>query len=287
MKFGLPISLALHGGVLAVSVVGFGFKAKAAPEMRVIPVKIFTISDTTNVHATEKAPKPKPVETPADIAPPPPELKNEPEKAPEKTPEAAPKAEVMAETPAPQAEPETTETAQKTPDTISPPKPEKPKPLSLDDLSALVKGSKGKTDTGDQKMLESERRRIELADASRAAAGQGTGLTTAYEDAIMRRIYNAWRIPSGAPDLESLIVGVDVTLDQSGKVLTAGLSEDSARKAAGNDYYKIAAESAVRAVQDAAEFKFLPRAEYERWRNLSLTFFPKDAAESNSAGVPT
>lgn len=284
MKFGLPISLALHGGLLAVSVIGFGFKAKAVPQSQVIPVKIFTISDTTNVRAARKAPAPKPVEIPEDIAPmpapdPEPEAEAEPAPKPEAKAEAEAKAETPAETPieTPVETPADTKLAEVTP------KPEKPKPLSLDDLSALVAGSKGKTDAPKQKMLEGERKQIELAEASRAGAGQGTGLTTAYEDAIMRRIYNAWRIPAGAPDMESLVVGVDVALDRDGKVLTATLTSDSARRARSDDFFKIAAESAVRAVQDASEFKFLPRNEYERWRNLSLTFYPKDAP----GGVPT
>ena len=286
MKFGLPISLALHGGLLAVSVLGFGFKAKAVTQPQVIPVKIFTISDTTNVRAAQKAPAPKPVDVPEDIAPPPQEAP-EPEPVPEPPADAQPEPKLMAKAPAEPAndvmDPDETEVAQADPKPKPAPKPEKPKPLSLDDLSALVAGSKGKTDTPDQKMLEGERKQIELAEASRSGAGQGTGLTTAYEDAIMRRIYNAWRIPAGAPDMESLVVGVDVTLDRDGKVLTATLTGDSARRSRSDDFYKIAAESAVRAVQDASEFKFLPRNEYDRWRNLSLTFYPKDAP----GGVPT
>lgn len=272
MKFGLPISLALHGGVLLVSMVGFGFKAKAAPQVRVIPVKILTVAIETNVRPAQKAPQPKPVVEPEQAAP----VISEPEQEPEVKAEAAPLPEAKAET-APVTQP-----------VKAPVKPAPPKPLSLDDLSALVKQSrKSKPDAGEQKMLESERARIELADASRAGAGQGTGLTTAYEDAIMRRVYNAWRIPSGAPNLESLVVGLDVILDRDGKVVSVRLNSDSARQAAGNAYFKIAAESAVRAVQDAAQFKFLPRNEYERWRSLSLTFFPKDAPNSASSGVPT
>ena len=282
MKFGLPISLALHGGLLAVSVLGFGFKAKAAPEMRVIPVKIFTISDMTNVRAARKAPDPVPISEPISkpvSEPKPVELAPalaEPAVQPAPQAKADPKPDV-----APQVKPE--QSAEVKPSGVpEKPKAPTPKPLSLDDLSALVAGSKGKSGDG-QKLLKSEQTQIELAAENRASAGQGTGLTTAYEDAIMRRIYNSWRIPSGAPDMESLVVSIDVTLDRDGKVVTAALTGDSARKAAGNDYYRSAAESAIRAVQDAAQFKFLPRSEYERWRNLSLTFFPKDAP----TGVPT
>jgi len=205
MKFGLPISLALHGGLLAVSVVGFGFKAKAVTQPQVIPVKIFTISDTTNVRAAKKAPVAKAIETPEDISPPP---EPEPISQQASVPEPEPGSEqVLVPEPEPEpelavtAEPEPAEDAQAVIEPQPAPKPEKPKPLSLDDLSALVAGSKGKTEARDQKILQGERKQIELAEASRLGSGQGTGLTTAYEDAIMRRIYNAWRIPVGALSL--------------------------------------------------------------------------------------
>ena len=162
-----------------------------------------------------------------------------------------------------------------------PPEPPKPKPMSIDDLSALLAQSKDKaTATGEgapQRMLEGERNRIEQAALSRRAQGLGTGLTSSYEDAIMRRVYNSWHIPSGAPDLESLIVTVSVSLDRDGTVTAAGLSADSAARARSDDFYRTAAESALRAVQDAKQFKFLPRSEYARWKSLTLTFHPKDA----------
>lgn len=275
MKFGLPISLMLHAAILGAGAIGWQSAADTDDDFRIIPVKIYTVSDVTNVRPADKTPEPtkKPaaepvVQTPEPVA---------------EVSEEAPQSDIAA------ASAEIPDIKAPIPVTKADLEPQidaKPKPLSLDDLSAMVAQSKDKV-SGDvrseQKLLESERNRIEQADLARHAQGLGTGMTTAYEDAIMRRIYNSWRIPSGAPDLESLIVTLTVTLDRDGKVTTVALSPDSERRVKSDSYYRTSAESALRAVRDAKEFKFLPRADYERWRNLTLTFHPKDAP----TGVPT
>ena len=275
MKFGLPISLGAHGAVIGASWLGFTIARDIDSGPQVIPVKILSISNESNVRAARKEVTP-PIAEPENIAP-----------RSVKPLEADTVADSI---PAPKpvvADPVEPEEEAKTESTKPDPKPVKPKPLSLDDLSALVAQSKEKmdsTDTGaSQQLLEGERNQIEIAAQDRAAIGAGDGLTTGYEEAIMRRVYNSWRIPSGAPDIESLVVTVDVTLDEEGRVTSARLTPQSARQSARNDYYRTAAESAVRAVNDAEQFKFLPRSEYARWQRLSLTFLPKDAP----TGVPT
>lgn len=268
MKFGLPLSIGAHGAIIIASWLGFGFGKSQADAYQVIPVKILTLANETNVRAARVEPEtaPEVIET-AEL--PEAELsKAGPNQIPDKAP-------VKTADPKPDSKPQK-------------PKPQKPKALSLDDLSALVAQSKDKLDEGTdantgQTLLESERNQIQQAEEARLSAGRGDGMTTAYADAIMRRLYNSWRIPSGAPNLDSLVINVDVTLDRNGRVMTSKLSRESQRRAASDEYYRIAAESAIRAVQDAAEFKFLPRNEYERWSVLSLTFLPKDAP----TGVPT
>lgn len=276
MKFGLPISLGAHGAVIGASWLGFTIARDIEVGPQVIPVKILTIANESNVRAAQKDVKP-PVVKPETVAPKPPEPEIEPDPIPAPEPVLAPQ---------PKAESEPEKLAETEP-TKPDPKPTKPKPLSLDDLSALVAQSKEKMDStdtrADQQILEGERNQIVIAAQDRAAIGAGDGLTTGYEEAIMRRVYNSWRIPSGAPDIESLVVTVDVTLDEEGRVTSARLTPQSARQSARDDYYRTAAESAVRAVNDAEQFKFLPRSEYARWQRLSLTFLPKDAP----TGVPT
>jgi outer membrane biosynthesis protein TonB len=286
MKFGLPISLGLHGAIIGASLFGIYSPKHSLDDMQIIPVKIYAVSDVTNIRAAIKAPEPMLKPEPETLEPSPATTAPKPDVTPEPVLTAEPKPD-EAKPDAPDDTKTVAESVAKPETKPAPSEPAKPKPLSIDDLSALLAQSKDKiTESGDsapQQMLEGERNRIEQAALARQAQGLGTGLTSSYEDAIMRRVYNSWHIPSGAPDLESLIVTVTVSLDRNGVVTSAGLSADSAANARSNDYYRTAAESALRAVQDAKQFKFLPRSEYERWKTLTLTFHPKDA----STGIKT
>jgi colicin import membrane protein len=40
--------------------------------------------------------------------------------------------------------------------------------------------------------------------------------------------------------------------------------------------FQIAAESAVRAVQTCAPFKFLPAAKYDAWKEIEINFDPRE-----------
>lgn len=273
MKFGLPLSVMAHAAFLGAGMIVIG-GPQALDAPAVIPVKIYTVAEQTNVRAAQKRPDPKPQ----------PQI-NEPAAAQTPPPSAAP-GEPKVETPKTVASEEAApvETAAlDRPAEDTPQQTEGPKPLSLADLQNLVAGSKSETQSTEQQILQSERNRMESADEAREQVGLGTGLTTSYEDAIMRRVRRLWEIPAGAPDLESLIVVVDVQLDRDGRVTFVDLTPDSRRRARGNDYYTIAAENAVRAVRQAEQFKFLPRPQYEQWRSLKLTFRPQDLP----ATVPT
>ena len=281
MKFGLPLSVMAHTACLGAGMFLIG-KPQVLDGPDVIPIQIFTISDVSNVRAAQKAPDPQPQPKPQEPvigAPPPPA--EQPKPASPVEPEIIP--EVIATDPEPADEP-VEETAElTTPDEsatrpVDTPteEPKGPQPLSLAELQNMVAGTKANQQSTDQQMLESERIRIEADQENRAAVGAGSGLTTSYEDAIMRRVRSAWEIPAGAPDLETLIVSVNVELDRDGKVVSAVLDGNSRRLARSNDFYKIASENAVRAVQEAAQFKFLPRTQYEKWRSLKLTFRPQD-----------
>ena len=279
MKFGLPLSVMAHTACLGAGMFLIG-KPQVLDAPDVIPIQIFTVSDVSNVRAAQKAPEPQPEpEESVTAAPPPPA--EQPKPASPVEPEIIP--EVVAADPDPADEPVEETVELTTPDEsasrpIDTPteEPSGPQPLSLAELQNMVAGSKANQQSTDQQMLESERIRLEAERENRAAVGAGSGLTTSYEDAIMRRVRSAWEIPAGAPDLETLIVSVNVELDRDGKVVSAVLDGNSRRLARGNNFYKIASENAVRAVQEAAQFKFLPRTQYEKWRSLKLTFRPQD-----------
>ncbi|MFN3077672.1 MAG: cell envelope integrity protein TolA, partial [Alphaproteobacteria bacterium] len=82
-----------------------------------------------------------------------------------------------------------------------------------------------------------------------------------------------WNIPAGARDAEHLIVRIRVTLAQDGRVLDAKLLEDSSLSS--NPFYRAAADSARRAVYVSSPLK-VPPTKYERWKEVTLNFDPKE-----------
>ncbi|WP_017931704.1 TonB C-terminal domain-containing protein [Robiginitomaculum antarcticum] len=271
MKLGLPISVVIHVAFIGGTALHWGTAKPRKDVFRVIPVEIVNVSDITRAPAPQRAaPDPAPDRTPPDTPP-----------ADEASPQIKPSEANLPETkPADKSLTPAEVKPDKTPPK-DPPKAEAPKGLSFDDLENMAqstasdyseKGGGGTTQT------QSEQNREEMQMASRDGE-----LSTSYEDAVMRRVYNSWQIPTGAPDMEDLVVTVEVKLSRDGRVVSAQLSTDSAAKAGKDPFYKSAANSAVRAVNKAEKFEFLPYDQYNKWQTMTLTFYPKNAP----AGIPT
>ncbi len=303
MKLGLPISVVLHVAFIGGTALHWGGEVVVKDELRIIPVEIVNISDISS------APRPAPVPTPKPDAPEPIEeapieeapIEEEPiEEAPpvqnvepdvgvdDAPPELAKIAPVVAESDSPKpfttselnTETETvTETVTAAVEENVTAKPKKP--ASLEDLFGLTQSTTQDYAENNESGLsrtQSEKNREQIDMAAREGE-----LSTSYEDAVMRRVYNQWQIPAGAPDMESLVVTVVVDLSSEGRVTSARLSKDSASKAASDPFYNSAANSAIRAVNKAETFEFLPYDQYAKWQSMTLTFYPKNAPSS----VPT
>lgn len=270
MKFGLPISFGLHAIFGLGSLVFLAVPPTPLAETRIIPITIINIGEITNQRPAIAVPQPisEPISEPAA------EIVSEPIEAPQPDPVADIRREPEPESSVKLDAKLVSEDAQKQ----AKPELEKPKRLSLDQLQALANRAKTEAKTpSEQRLLTAERNQIERAAQSRPAIGAGTGLSTSYKDAIMRKVYNGWQIPSGAPNMESLIVTIDVSLATDGAIEHAELSKETRRLMRSDRFYTAAAESALRAVNEAAHFNFLPRAEYENWKSISLTFYPQEA----------
>ena len=274
MKFGLPISLALHIGVFG----GFTFfaaEAKPLAEAKVIPVEILTIAPETNVSAAIKPPKavipeaqpeimtsPTPMENAEDIAP---EVnvtpKEEPvvkqaEIIPEITEEAAPIVE-------PEPEPE--------------PEPETPS-FDLDALSGLIDKTRETAPEANQQVaLESETAQARFAESARRAEGAGSGLAATEADLVANAMYKCWRMPAAAKDAENLQVRLNVKLVIGGYVESVTLIDQAAsrRLSPGNAYWDVAERGAIAAVNKCAPYDFLPEERYGIWRELILNLRPQ------------
>lgn len=91
-------------------------------------------------------------------------------------------------------------------------------------------------------------------------------------DALRARIQQCWSPPAGLAEARDLIVVVRIRFNQDGSlsqepVVTNGSSHPT---------FTIAAESSLRAVRRCAPYSFMPIAKYEAWKDVEVTFDPRD-----------
>ena len=100
-------------------------------------------------------------------------------------------------------------------------------------------------------------------------------LAITQEDAIKAQIFKCWNIPIGLPYNENLIVKVRIRLNPDGSLISSEILDQSRMNAGGQTYYKILAESALRAVKLCNPLK-VPPTEYEKWKEMQLNFDAKE-----------
>ena len=231
------------------------------------------------------APDPEPIEAkaPPEPAPKPPEPAPAPEVAKPKPPEPAPKkpeekVQVAAKPPEPKpvakAEPKPPSPFAAAPQPRAKPqhKPEPKRPsFDLNRIAALLDKSQKQPaaqgqDTQNQPAAQAKPvPRARLTDQP---------LTMSEIDAIRYQIEQCWSVPAGARDAEDLIVRIRVFLNPDGTLSRPPEIVDQAH--GGSDsFYRTAAESARRAVLQCAPLKHLPTDKYALWRELTLTFNPR------------
>ena len=276
MKFGLPISLALHIGVFG----GFTFfaaEAKPLAEAKIIPVEILTVAPETNVSAAIKPPKPAviPEEQPEIMTSPTP-MENAEEVAPEVniTPKEQPVIEKQAE-----VIPEISEEAEPVIELEPEPDPEPETPVfDLEALSGLIDKTRETAPEANQQVaLESEIAQTRYDNIARRAEGIGNGQAATEADLVANAMYKCWRMPAAAKDAENLQVRLNVKLVIGGHVESVTLIDQAAsrRLSPGNEYWDIAERGAIAAVNKCAPYDFLPDARYGIWRELILNLRPQ------------
>lgn len=154
-------------------------------------------------------------------------------------------------------------------------RPQPPKPPQEDSFAALLRS------------VERLERRVQ-ADAASPGRGRGEplpsetrggplradqALTQGEIDAIRRQIERCWNVPVGVRGIESMQVRLRIAMNRDGSVARVGI-EDQARMAA-DPAFRTVAESAQRAVLSCQ--LALPAEKYEQWREMVMTFHPKDA----------
>jgi len=102
-----------------------------------------------------------------------------------------------------------------------------------------------------------------------------TGLTLSQEDALRAQIFGCWSVPLGLPYDENLLVRIKLKLKKDGTILKSEILDHERMNTPGQKFYKILAESALRAVRICQPLK-VPPTGYEKWKEMQLNFDPTE-----------
>ena len=95
------------------------------------------------------------------------------------------------------------------------------------------------------------------------------------EDALRAQIFGCWSVPLGLPYDSDLLVRIKLDLKKDGTILKSEILDHERMNKPGQKFYKILAESALRAVRLCQPLR-VPPTGYEKWKNIQLNFNPME-----------
>ena len=130
-------------------------------------------------------------------------------------------------------------------------------------IAALIDKSKEET----AKILKKNKKLTQ----SSVRTSFATGLTLSQEDALKAQIFGCWSLPLGLPYHKNLLVRIKLKLKPDGTVLRTEILDHARMNQPGQGFYKVLAESALRAVRICQPLR-VPPTGYEKWKDLQLNF---------------
>lgn len=102
----------------------------------------------------------------------------------------------------------------------------------------------------------------------------GEKLSISEIDLIRNQFIPCWTIPAGAKGLSSLVIKVNLKLDNLGNVVSSKIINKYNLK---NPSHRTLAESVIRAIKHPACRKIrVPSKKYDVWKNITLNFDPSE-----------
>ena len=239
------------------------------------PVGKITEKPPVETDAAPPPPPPKPVEKPVEKKPDPPKpvVQDKPKEEPkqvEKKPEP-PKVDPIAEAlkhedtkkppPKPQVQAAT-----------PPPQPPKPKPERTFDQSKIA----ALLDKRDPTRAAATGAQLNSQASLGTARGTAATLSQSELDALRARLTKLWNVQAGTEKPEELIVDIRIRLTPDRRL--AAPPEIVSRGT--SPRYQAAADAAMRAVLQGQPFDMLQTATYEQWKDMIVTFDPRQMFRS-------
>ena len=144
---------------------------------------------------------------------------------------------------------------------------EKKKIVNTNEIAALIDKAKE-----EKAVKEKKSNKLTQSNVKNSFA---TGLTLSEEDALRAQIFGCWSVPLGLPYNENLLVRVKLELKKDGTITKSEILDHERMNKPGQKFYKILAESALRAVRLCQPLHFPPTG-FDKWKNIQLNFDPTE-----------
>jgi len=144
---------------------------------------------------------------------------------------------------------------------------EKKEIIDTNQIAALIDKAKEETSK-----VEKTKNKLTQSSVKNSFA---TGLTLSEEDALRAQIFGCWTVPLGLPYDDDLLVRIKLELKQDGTIRRSEILDHERMNRPGQKFYKILAESALRAVRICQPLR-VPQSGYEKWKNIQLNFNPTE-----------
>jgi hypothetical protein len=264
MTRSLIYSISFHVVMIALTVLSLPFMIRQPVDLPpIISVELIQISDKTNIPYAPKARKV--IE----------KVKEEEKRVvSEQAPPAAKEKEKPDRIPLPKKQDEKKELVQKkqNPEEVKPEirqasEFEKKEIIDTNQIAALIDKAKAET-----AKVEKKDNKLTQSSVKNSFA---TGLTLSEEDALRAQIFGCWTVPLGLPYDDDLLVRIKLELKQDGTISRSEILDHERMNRPGQKFYKVLAESALRAVRICQPLK-VPTTGYEKWKNIQLNFNPTE-----------
>jgi len=285
MRKATAISTGLHAAVLLWATLSFSGKTFEVTPAESLPVDMISEKDFSQLTKGAKdAPKldmPKPLVEKKAEEPPKPVEDSKPKVTEKKEVQVAKEASPPPDPTPPKPDPIAEKSKQKdepkqetkVDQPLPPKKPPPPKPqpkFDADKIAALL-------DKRDPQRNVAMGAELNNVASLGAPAGMAAQLSQSEIDALRARLMALWSPPVGVQDPNELIVNVTVKLRRDGRLAAPPFARVNGRSVAA----MASRDSAVRAVLTGQPFDMLKPEHYDNWKEIELTFDPKDMFRSN------
>ena len=264
MTKSLFYSISFHALVILLTVISLPFMMRQPIDLPpIISVELIQISDKTNIPYAPKARKviekvkEEEKRVVSEQAPPAAKAKEKPDRIPMPKENDEKKELIKKKQNPKEIKPEIRQSSEF----------EKKEIINTNEIAALIDKAKE-----EQAKVEKDENKLTQSSTKDSFA---KGLSLSEEDALRAQIFGCWSVPLGLPYDQDLLVRIKLELKQDGTIMKSEILDHQRMNKPGQKFYKVLAESALRAVRLCQPLK-VPPTGYDKWKNLQLNFNPTE-----------